>query len=68
MEEEIERLKKKIATMRSLLWEWNCSSGPVWSTGASLKWAKPKRTTSTFSMMILKKWLDFSPIGGTIET
>jgi hypothetical protein len=29
-DQEIDRLNKKIATMRSLLWEWNCSSGPVW--------------------------------------
>lgn len=27
---KIEELEKKIAVMRSLLWEWNCSSGPVW--------------------------------------
>jgi hypothetical protein len=29
-DQEIDRLNKKIATMRALLWEWNCSSGPVW--------------------------------------
>jgi hypothetical protein len=27
---EIVRLNDKIHTMRGLLWEWNCSSGPVW--------------------------------------
>ena len=27
---EITRLNDKIHVMRSMLWEWNCSSGPVW--------------------------------------
>lgn len=27
---KIEELEKKILVMRTLLWEWNCSSGPVW--------------------------------------
>ena len=27
---EIARLNDKIHAMRSLLWEWNSSSGPVW--------------------------------------
>jgi hypothetical protein len=26
----ITQLEEKIKVMRSVLWEWNCSSGPVW--------------------------------------
>lgn len=30
MRREIDRLQAKIQRMRSILWEWNSSSGPVW--------------------------------------
>ena len=30
LQAEIARLNEKIAVMRSLLWEWNCSSDMVW--------------------------------------
>jgi hypothetical protein len=26
----ISEMETKINTMRTVLWEWNCSSGPVW--------------------------------------
>lgn len=27
---EVESLRAKVKAMRELLYEWNCSSGPVW--------------------------------------